>query len=255
MTLSSTTSGLLHFYTFLVLFAPQLILHLLNGTPVASGHIGQPCAFFGICWPPNIHIYCDDNNICQCRPETPVPVGPHACKRVKNFGDRCSTNDECLYSDNKSYCDQNAPEMKTCNCIANYTYDHIEMKCVHSTEHQKSFSSMFYMILSSAALWMILLLIALFVSIPCCLAFIYHFFCYDSSDPVAYRESSRHRGENGEESVRESLRQEDLVSRQSSFEFTAHDEPPPPYEEAIKNCPTSATVWIPETTADGPKSE
>lgn len=215
----------------------------------ANGHVGEPCKIFGICWPPNIHIYCDENNICQCRPETPVKVGDHSCKRNKSFGDKCIKHDECLYSDDKSYC-----ENGSCNCVGNYTYDTIEMKCVHSTEHHASLSSVLYMILSSTALWLILLLITLFVTIPCCLAFIYHCVCYDcTNDPIGTsssicRDSSTRRrfNETGEESVRESLRQEDLVSRQSSYELGSHDEPPPPYEEAIKNCPAAASIWIPE---------
>lgn len=61
--------------------------------------------------------------------------------------------------------------------------------------------------------------------------------------------------ETGEESVRESLRQEDLVSRQSSYELASHDEPPPPYEEAIKNCPAAGSIWIPEVPPTAPKQE
>lgn len=105
---------------------PPYFSHVFLDLPAASGHIGQPCLPLGICWPLNIHIYCDENRTCRCRPETPVVVGPHACKRNKSHGDKCSSDQECLYSDNNSFCDNSH-----CNCVSNYTYDPFLIKCVH----------------------------------------------------------------------------------------------------------------------------
>ncbi|XP_015786546.1 uncharacterized protein LOC107363790 [Tetranychus urticae] len=247
-----------------------LIILMLIDLP-ASGHIGQPCLPLGICWPLNIHIYCDENRTCRCRPETPVVVGPHACKRNKSHGDKCSSDQECLYSDNNSFCDNSF-----CNCVSNYTYDPFLIKCVHESVQQRSTFNIFYTMLSSAALWVILILITLVISIPCCLAFMYHCFCSDNtngSDTQECRDTnSRLRyAESGgtarpASSIRFSLRQEDLVSRQSSYEIPSHDELPPTYEEAVKNhsyAPTAPNATTVQTmnshnhgdTLDGPKNE
>ncbi|XP_053208547.1 uncharacterized protein LOC128392538 [Panonychus citri] len=220
---------------------------------LTSGHVGQPCNIFGICWPPSIHIYCDDNHVCRCRPETPVIVGPHQCKRNKSHGDKCSTDQECIYSDNYSFCDSNL-----CNCVTNYTYDPYLMKCLHTSIQQRSSFNAFYTMLSSAALWIILLLIALFISIPCCLAFLYHCVCYekstgdsnlcrDTSIRLRLAESGVNLNEearecngnmrNGGDGTRISLRHDELSSRQS-YELSCLDEPPPSYDEACKRCQT-----------------
>ncbi|XP_053209169.1 uncharacterized protein LOC128393072 [Panonychus citri] len=210
---------------------------------LTSGHVGQPCNILGICWPLNIHIYCDDNHICRCRPETPVIVGPHQCKRNKSHGDKCLTDQECIYSDNYSFCDSNQ-----CNCVTNYTYDPYMMKCLHISAQQLSSFNAFYTMLSSAALWIIMLLIALFISIPCCLAFLYHCvcnekptddsnLCQDSSIGLRLAEIGANLNEdnmrNGGDSTRISLRHDEVSSRQS-YELSCLDEPPPSYDEACK---------------------
>lgn len=116
----------LMFIKMALLFSHHILFLVKLDVPSSLAHIGQPCNLLGICWPPNLHIYCDDNKICQCRPETPVVVGPHQCKRNKSHGDKCSSDGECIFSDTNSICDSNQ-----CNCKSNFTYDPYIMKCIH----------------------------------------------------------------------------------------------------------------------------
>lgn len=237
-----------------------LFVILLEKVPSLEAHIGQPCALFDLCWPPNIHIYCDVDKICRCRPETPVIVGPHQCKRNKSHGDKCSSDQECIYSDNYSFCESNL-----CNCIANYTYDPYLMKCMHFSISQRSSFNVLYTMLSSAALWFILLFIGLLISIPCCLAFLYHCVCYEKSNGEMDssicqdtntqmrlaengantlnregRESTRNmrngiEGGGSGDAARISSRHNELSSHKS-YEMSCFDEPPPSYDEACKQC-------------------
>ncbi|XP_025017153.1 uncharacterized protein LOC107364806 isoform X1 [Tetranychus urticae] len=249
----------------LLLQLPIILTLLLTDVPSSLAHIGQPCNLLGICWPPNLHIYCDDNKICQCRPETPVVVGPHQCKRNKSHGDKCSSDGECIFSDTNSICDSNQ-----CNCKSNFTYDPYIMKCIHASFQQRSSFGAFFTMLSSAALWVVLILIALLISIPCCLAFMYHCVCYDNANTESslYQESSirlrlsetgfsnsdttnTSNGAitDGENDARISLRNDDNSTRQS-YELSSFDEPPPSYDEACKRTQTSPILSNDTDVAD-----
>ncbi|CAG2123109.1 unnamed protein product, partial [Medioppia subpectinata] len=69
-------------------------------------HIGQSCNLIGLCLPISAHIFCDKENICRCKKEYPIEVGPHTCLAPKRVGDRCSHPEECLYYDKSSHCNQ-----------------------------------------------------------------------------------------------------------------------------------------------------
>ncbi|KFM81697.1 hypothetical protein X975_10366, partial [Stegodyphus mimosarum] len=48
-----------------------LIVLFFNSLPKGLSHVGQPCnAIFRICLAS--HSYCDDDNICRCKPDYPV---------------------------------------------------------------------------------------------------------------------------------------------------------------------------------------
>lgn len=53
------------------------------------GHIGEPCnSLLKMCLPPSPNIYCDQSNICRCKPDYPVEIQPHTCKAAKRIGQR-----------------------------------------------------------------------------------------------------------------------------------------------------------------------
>jgi len=95
----------------------------------AFGHIGEPCnSLIGVCLPYSDHVYCDNEKKCRCKPEYPVVIMPHTCKKPKSVGQRCSHPNECSFLDPNAYCTQ-TPYSSECRCHEGYKYSSDSKKC------------------------------------------------------------------------------------------------------------------------------
>lgn len=98
-----------------------------------SAHIGEPCRLLvlGFCFSSN--SYCDQAGICRCKPEFPVNVSPHNCRKARQYGEKCSYSEECTYYDPNSYCTQ-LPYRSTCECHDEFRYDRAQKMCARISD-------------------------------------------------------------------------------------------------------------------------
>lgn len=247
----------------LIIMPTCLILFFL----LAEGHIGQPCnALLRMCLPWSGHMYCDDKNICRCRPDYPVQIGDHSCRKGRRVGERCTTLEECQHTDSNSYCTQ-TPFSSQCDCLTGFLHDKIKQKCVPEGKFSRKPGSG-----STAATSLLIPSAAGFImaciSLLCCCILVWHNLCRAAqlTPEETWREihghhaavgsagsrsshSHRHRGSSSTHSrnqTHSSLardRSVPLPSYESAFYDSRHaphpfvgmaDEPPPSYDEAIK---------------------
>ncbi|XP_015912656.1 uncharacterized protein [Parasteatoda tepidariorum] len=104
-----------------------LLLLFLNLISEGRNHVGQPCnKIFRICLASN--SYCDEENICRCKPDFPVNISVHSCKKGKQYSEKCDYSEECSYYDRNSYCSQ-LPYRSTCECHAGFIYNEGDKAC------------------------------------------------------------------------------------------------------------------------------
>ncbi len=221
-------------------------------------------------------MYCDSQNICRCKKEYPVVVGIHSCRQPKKIFERCSHPEECHYSDPNAYCTQ-TPYSSQCECLEGFVYDKFLDKCVDGLYYRSICSHINHIIWylyplepkpkksSNSALMIPAaagFLMACF-SLLCCCALIWHNICrkHDISDRNAHQMCLQtNRSRNQTERNRNSSLNSRNIANISSNESQAtthlppyesvlilHDEPPPSYEDAIKD---SRMVSSRETTAE-----
>jgi len=206
-------------------------------------HIGQPCNVLGMCLPISSHIYCDKDNICRCRKEYPIEVGPHSCLSPKRVADRCSHPEECLHNDKNSHCNQ-SPYSSRCECNAGFVYDKYKSICAPETKNVRKGSNPALMIPTAAGL-----LMACF-SLLCCCALIWHNLCrrHDiinrnaangaSSGARSRRtggDARRGTGVNRRNQTNETQVSAHLPPYESILIDSMNNDPPPTYEDAIKD--------------------
>jgi len=218
-------------------------------------HIGEPCnSLLKMCFPVSPHIYCDSQNICRCKKEYPVVVGLHSCRQPKKIFERCSHPEECHYSDPNSYCTQ-TPYSSQCECLEGFIYDKYLNKCVDEPKPKKSNPAL--MIPTAAGF-----LMACF-SLLCCCALIWHNICrkhdMPNRNPHQLPSQTNRRTRSQTETNRDlenrrnipniSLNDSQATTHLPPYEsvLILHDEPPPSYEDAIKDSRMASSR---ETTAE-----
>ncbi|CAL1285192.1 unnamed protein product [Larinioides sclopetarius] len=104
-----------------------ILLLLFNLISEGQNHVGQPCnKIFRICLSSN--SYCDKENICRCKPEYPVNISLHSCKKGKQYSEKCEYSEECYYYDPNSYCSQ-LPYRSTCECHTGFIFNEVTRIC------------------------------------------------------------------------------------------------------------------------------
>lgn len=235
-----------------------------------SGHIGQPCNPFlratGRCYPWSGHIVCAEDNICRCDPNYPVQIGDHLCKQGRRVGDRCSYLEECIHHDPNSYCTQE-PFSSQCECLTGFEWSELKGKCVPETSGTRKRAPTMSLLIPSAAG----LMMACF-SLLCCCLLLWHNLCRNaraegrdalrefhviSGGPL--QQGGGRSGRNGGRCARLSLHGDRILSGHNGnmtlppqYEavvgltegLSSGNEPPPSYEDAVKQPPTSDTEAI-----------
>ncbi|KAG8188976.1 hypothetical protein JTE90_010065 [Oedothorax gibbosus] len=74
------------------------------------------------------HSYCDKENICRCKPDYPVNISLHSCKKGKYYSEKCEYSEECLHFDPNSYCTQ-LPYRSTCECHNGFVFNEVSKLC------------------------------------------------------------------------------------------------------------------------------
>lgn len=242
---------------------------------LAKSHIGQPCnTLLRMCLPWTGHMICDEENICRCRPDYPVQVGDHSCRRARHINEKCASHEECRYYDSNSHCTQN-PISSICECSIGFEFDESKRKCVPEGKFARkpgtgpSTAATSLLIPSAAGFIMAC------ISLLCCCILVWNNLCrsahINSDDPwrelhghrsgAAHRSSSsssshhRNSGHRRHGAIHSSNNLQNcsitrehsvpLPSYESAFYESryAHlspaagplmDEPPPSYDEAIK---------------------
>ena len=214
-------------------------------------------------------MYCDENRICRCRPEYPVQVGIHSCAKSKKHDEYCSYNEQCNYHDNNSFCTQNTYS-SYCECLDGFAYDKMIELCIPGQYNliDKSCIYAFFLlyictgkgekhnhlpIIPTAAGF----LVASF-SLLCCCVLVWHNFCRVDDPPQrnhqrSHRSHHHHYGDN----LNRVNRINNQISENSfialpSYEFASniHDEPPPKYEDVIKEAQEEAQKELSNTNQD-----
>ncbi|KAI1280680.1 hypothetical protein HDE_13675 [Halotydeus destructor] len=200
----------------------------LQGILAVYGHIGEPChSVLNTCFAGFQvlnRMYCDKDHICRCPSNYPVVIMPHTCKRAKKVGEGCSSPAECTTTDPNSFCSQ-SPLQSECQCHSGFSYNYVTEKCEKGAKAGSSRKTSVVSLIPSAVAF----LFACF-GLFCCFVFVWHSFCRKSPltewsarmEPRATSDvTSRLNGQNSTVSP--------------SYEITMYDDqPPPPYEEAIK---------------------
>lgn len=107
------------FFVFLII--ASLFIGGLN-------HVGQPCnRLIRLCLA--LNSYCDENNICRCKPDYPVNISLHSCRQGRSYSEKCDYTEECFYYDPNSYCSQ-LPYRSTCECHSGFLYNDLKKICV-----------------------------------------------------------------------------------------------------------------------------
>lgn len=195
-------------------------------------HVGQPCnVIIKICLASN--SYCDERGICRCKPDYPVTVGPHTCKRGARFGEVCGYTEECTYYDNNTYCNQ-LPYRKTCECYDGYRYNEERKVCKKLTED--------YARNTNSILPTAIGLSLAFASVLCCILVLWHI-CRKQSSPSHWNFYSNNTATtptapNATENVEPFLRGDETLPNYDtalSLKGSEDCEPPPSYEEVIQH--------------------
>lgn len=214
-----------------------------------NGHIGEPCnKLLNICLPVSLtsHVYCDSNNVCRCKKQYPVVVGPHTCLQPKKVSERCSHPEECLHSDVNSYCTQTSYSSR-CECKEGFAFDKDINQCVAELKPRKP-SNAALMIPTAAGF-----LMACF-SLLCCCALIWHNICrkHDFTRTLPQFPNERTRRTRTQTNHELSLNRRNLTNiGLNESQVNSHlppyesvlilqDEPPPSYEESCKMAATSS---------------
>ncbi|GIX83046.1 uncharacterized protein CEXT_640101 [Caerostris extrusa] len=104
-----------------------ILLLLLNLISEGWNHVGQPCnKIFRLCLTSN--SYCDKENICRCKPDYPVNVSLHSCRKGKLYSEKCDYTEECSYYDPNSYCSQ-LPYRSICECHTGFIFNEVTKIC------------------------------------------------------------------------------------------------------------------------------
>jgi len=212
------------------------LLYVMALSIKVFGHIGEPCnSLLKMCLPLSTHMYCDANNICQCKSEFPVQVGAHSCRSARKVHERCSHPEECVYNDRNSYCTQ-TPYSSQCECHEGFVFDKTVNLCV---EQKGGKPSSTVLIIPTAAGF----LMACF-SLLCCCVLIWHNVCRNTDTrPTTQSHVSerarRNRTNDGFNRNMNNNNNDGIDSHLSPLPpyesvLILHSEPPPSYEDAIK---------------------
>ncbi|XP_054161769.1 uncharacterized protein LOC128959780 [Oppia nitens] len=229
------------------------LLYSVFGFTRVECHIGQQCSLLRMCLPISSHVYCDESNICRCKKEYPISVGPHSCLAPKQVGERCSHPEECTHNDKNSHCNQ-SPYTSRCECNPGFNFDRNHRVCVLTeTKNTRKGSNPVLMIPTAAGL-----LMACF-SLLCCCALIWHNLCrkqdvlvrngHNSSNSGRSRRSASNtdsrRGTTAHNRRHQSNDNNQTTGHLPPYESilidSMNNDPPPSYEDVIKESQTQIT--------------
>lgn len=107
---------------------------------IAEAHLDEPCNL-GICvntfFVPIKNAYCDmSDNICKCNKGF-VQVGRHKCAEFQQYGGQCEHENMCKATDENLVCDRTRYK-PLCECRKGFYYEVLEKKCIPQIKKPKS---------------------------------------------------------------------------------------------------------------------
>lgn len=226
-----------------------LMCFLLDYT---AAHLDEPCNLGGICLNsflvPIKNAFCD-NNICRCN-DGFIQVARHKCSEPQEYGDTCEHDKVCTFSDENLICDRTRFK-PACECRKGYYYEIQHKKCIPQIKKPKS--TPLFPITA-------VILIAC-IGIFCGCGIICHNFRRQPElslsvdqlrraprNSVANNNAATVRnttGASNNSNALESHNHPPLLrseSRSSKYDSLLYDDPPPKYEDAVKDFPSEIVI-------------